>query len=84
MSKIAKGFKALKGVLVTDVKSKSINRVMIYSGDIAFVIDAEIVDGLPIMSCAQLHDKAGKAVKRKVRSELLDEPPWPWPSISKE
>jgi hypothetical protein len=84
MSKAAKGFKDLKGELVTDVKSKSINQVIIYSGDIAFVIGAEIIDGLPTLSCARLKPKAGKPVTRKGRTELLDEPPWPWPPIIKE
>jgi hypothetical protein len=83
MSKTAKGFKALKGVLVTDIKAKGINQVMIYSGDIAFVIDAEVVDGLPIMSCAKLKHEARKPVKRKGETEFLDEPPWPWPPIPK-
>lgn len=84
MSKTAKGFKALKGVLVTDVKSKGINQVIIYSGDIAFVIDAEVVDGMPIMRCARLKHESNKPVKRRGMSELLDEPPWPWPPIPKE
>jgi hypothetical protein len=53
--KTARGFKGLKGVTVGGVIADAVNQVTVLAkdGKTYFVIEAEVVNGLPVMKCTK-------------------------------
>jgi hypothetical protein len=51
--KVARGFKTLKGTTVGTVIADAVNQVTILAkdGKSYFVIEAEVINGLPVMKC---------------------------------
>lgn len=60
--KVARGFKTLKGTTVGTVIADAVNQVTILAkdGKAYFVIEAEVINGIPVMKC-----KRHKVVKYK-------------------
>jgi hypothetical protein len=53
--KVARGFKTLKGTLVGTVIADAVNQVTLIAkdGKSYFVIEAEVIGGIPVMKCKQ-------------------------------
>lgn len=58
--KVARGFKTLKGEKIGSVIADAVNQVTLVCGASYFVIETEVVDGIPVLKC-----KRHKTVKYK-------------------
>lgn len=81
-----RGFKKLKGVTISKVDASCVNMVALWDseGKYGFLINAEVVNGVPVMSLTRIKNKpkAASIPERKLKPLALaksDTKAWPFP-----